>query len=208
MDKFLELTFILLVLSMIVEKITDFIKEHTKNKFNDERGIQNLSIIVGVITALVARADIFGFYLDSNFQLFWFDGKNDFRTEGITRAIAGSLICGLFLSFGSKFFHDLLQLLMETKNLKRKLVNRGSLELVDIGQVDQYLAGNDIQNIDAFLSEYFKDKLEVVTYKYNQQENRIDVGLRSLDVDIPNPLPVKLPSGFTLLLPVSFQYGD
>ena len=86
MDEIIQPTVVLLILSLITEKIANFIKlqndtmAHRTNMSEDEkvreRKIQQLSIIVGIVVALAAKANLFDFF-SKDFKLYW--NKGDFE---------------------------------------------------------------------------------------------------------------------------------
>jgi hypothetical protein len=128
MESFLQPFFTLFILSLASEKVTNFIKLQFASLFcktNDtagekkrEKQIQYISITTGLVIAIAAKANIFLMF-QPDFQLFWTDV--DAKGESPASNIIGSVLSGLFLSLGSKFFHDLIDLVLEMKNLKRTL---------------------------------------------------------------------------------------
>lgn len=150
MEQIIQHTVVLLILSLITEKLANFIKlqneniaikNDTINEKTREKKIQNLSIIIGIIVALIAKANLFHFF-NKNFELFW--TIDDFKLPKIISNILGSIVSGLFLSLGSKFFHDLLDIVLQIKNLKRKLNDKAEWDFNKIEEVDDYL--NEIEN--------------------------------------------------------------
>lgn len=174
MDKAIGLITVLFILSMITEKITNFIRHYTphlrdfwnpivyfwhnainkigilrKVKFlhlrpyfkatdpktfekEQEFQIHFLSLLVGILCALFFNADIFILLKKSineieffyNRKYFW-DGENI-----LWETVFGYLGTGLLLTFGSKFFHDLLDVLLFTKNKQREINAHGRLEAI------------------------------------------------------------------------------
>jgi hypothetical protein len=126
MELAIKITLVLLILSLIVEKITGFVKLYFPSLYSKtyneeeeklrEKKIQRDSIIIGVIVAIISNANFFKL-LRGQDMLYWTDDP-----EGFTiKAILGCLISGIFLSQGSKFFHDLLDTLLYAKKMKRGL---------------------------------------------------------------------------------------
>ena len=165
MDKVIQPTIVLLILSLITEKIVNFIKlqyeELANKKESDldekvrEMKIQRLAILVGIGVALISKVNLFDFFKDS-FNLFW--TQNDFKGIWLVSNIVGSIISGMFLSLGSKFFHDLLDMLLQVKNLKRKLNDKADWEFNSLEAVDNYLKEDESSRIDNSLLPY-KNKL-------------------------------------------------
>jgi hypothetical protein len=124
---------VLLILSLTTEKIANVIKLHVyKSNPKDAEGndltgaaldtakekrIQTISILTGLTVALIAKADLFAMFTGKDFTFFW---ENSAVTVS---CIIGSLLTGGFLSLGSQFFHDLLALLFQVKNMKSKSMN-------------------------------------------------------------------------------------
>ena len=203
-DYFIQITFVLLILSMIAEKVTNFIKLNfpdnpIKDFFNRnprlgknatleefeslrenkrQREVQTLAILVSLTLAFGCRANLFKIY-DPSFELGWiginwstytfWDGVSDFFGCGLS---------GIFLSLGSKFFHDLLGLLMESKNLKRKLKNREAItEMGAVAEVDQYVAKLEPVLIEKQLEEKVSKMPAVKSWEYSEIDNTVDIFL-------------------------------
>jgi hypothetical protein len=144
MDSILPLITALFILSMISERIVNFIKLQFSNKkflgiqlknlkdaslisdVEDARTkrILVLNIIIGTFVAVGMRADLIA--MMKNLQnpsqgIGW--SKNLTMADWLTLPV-GCLLTGCFLSLGSKFWHDLLDLVMQVKDLKRTLVQQ------------------------------------------------------------------------------------
>lgn len=179
-------TMVLLILSLITEKIANFIKLRRVNlaipqnslffEINRTRAIQQRSVVIGIIVAILCKADLFVLF-SSTQPFFW--TLNDFRPGDsfwgwlltILTTVFGCLITGFFLSFGSKFFHDLLDLLLETKNLKRKLADRNNWDFDTIAEIDQYIETNEATELKATIKNSLAGFNNVAYYKidYNQR---------------------------------------
>jgi len=125
-NSIISLVLILLILSLITEKVTEFIKLNVESmqrlafpnselERQREKKIHLLSILIGIIVAFITNADFFKIIETSGIQP-W-RGFNNFSIL----SIPGFIITGLFLSQGSKFFHDLLDTLLYVKNIKKSL---------------------------------------------------------------------------------------
>jgi hypothetical protein len=125
-NSIVTIVFILLVLSLITEKVTDFIKlnitsmqkpafPNAETERCREKKIHLLSIVVGIFVAVLTNADFFRIVETATIQP-WkgFDNLT-------ILSVFGFIITGLFLSQGSKFFHDLLDTLLYVKNIKKSL---------------------------------------------------------------------------------------
>lgn len=125
-NSIISLVLILLVLSLITEKVTDFIKLNINSlqkpafpnaefERQREKKIHLLSITIGIVVAIISNADFFKVIETSSIQP-W-KGFDKFSLL----SVLGFIITGLFLSQGSKFFHDLLDTLLYVKNIKKSL---------------------------------------------------------------------------------------
>jgi hypothetical protein len=129
----IQIVTVLLILSLTTEKIANVIKlriymsnpEDSEGKeltgaaldTAREKRAQNVSLLTGLAVALIAKADLFAMFTGRDFTFFW-------DNTAITASnITGSLLTGGFLSLGSQFFHDLLAILFQVKNMKSKLTN-------------------------------------------------------------------------------------
>ncbi|MCB9224481.1 MAG: hypothetical protein R2780_14875 [Crocinitomicaceae bacterium] len=210
-DHFIQVTFILLILSMITEKITNFIKlnfpdnklkkafnwdiklsnnasmedyeDVAKNKKNRE--IQTLATIIGVAIAYGCRANIFRIY-DTDFEMGWLSSEisADYFKRHLLSDFFGCGLTGLFLSLGSKFFHDLLGLLLESKNLKRKLTDReGVSNLQTIDEVDKYIAEVEPIVVESHLNQYLRTIPAFQHFEYSETDDAADVYLGEISED-------------------------
>lgn len=57
--------------------------------------------------------------------------------------LVGFIATAFFLSFGSKFFHDLLDTLFQVKQLKRKLNDKETYKIDNIKDFDEYIAATE-----------------------------------------------------------------
>lgn len=209
MDKVIQPTIVLLILSLITEKIANFIKlqyeELANKKESDldekvrEKKIQRLAILVGIGVALISKANLFDFFKDS-FNLFW--TENDFKGIALISNIVGSIISGMFLSLGSKFFHDLLDMLLQVKNLKRKLNDKADWEFDNISEVDEYIQGNDIKKLKILLDDTFKTIQGYFFYELDYENQAVKVHVKKGTTGIQNTIPFKALTGKTKLFKV------
>lgn len=147
----ISITLTLFMLSLITEKISNFIKLYFPNVFGRkgvdeesekrrERKIQLLSGVTGITVALLCNADFFYMIRSEGAMIPWMDYEN------VTfRGIMGCVISGLFLSQGSKFFHDLLDVLLYYKNVKKTLYNKQEIE-------NSILSSGAAMNADEFIA--------------------------------------------------------
>lgn len=125
MVNFLQAGAILLILSFMVERATNFIKSRfeflfakadSKSEKKREWRIQYVAVGFGLLVGIVLKANIFLLFR-KDFHLFW--NADLIADETLTSDLIGSALCGLFLSFASKFLHDLFDLLHHAKYHKR-----------------------------------------------------------------------------------------
>ncbi|MDI3525845.1 MAG: peptidoglycan LD-endopeptidase CwlK [Tenuifilum sp.] len=137
-DTLIILVTILLPLSLISERITNLIKLFLPQGFlglgnvrykeenpilekKRERRIFAISLISGEIVAFALKADLFTILTKGTFG--W-------NVEGSGYAwIIGCLFSGFFLSWGSKFWHDLLEIILEMKNVRRVNIKAKAIEI-------------------------------------------------------------------------------
>lgn len=182
-----------------------------------EKEITAMSFIVGFLIAYCFNANLFGFFKPA-IELGWGDispfsgnpwfalNPKYFDTGVFT--IVGFMLTAFFLAFGSKFFHDLLDTLLQTKNLKRKLYDKHTYSADTIQEFDDYLAltESDIVNLAIAQHEqvlksrfrnisFVKDSLSVINGK---EEPVLAIYLYDDNTTgIPDKVPVRLPNGNT-----------
>ncbi|MEW5846170.1 MAG: M15 family metallopeptidase [Bacteroidota bacterium] len=137
-DALIVLMTILLPLSFIAERITNLIKlfipdgflglGNVRYKEDDpimekkrERRIFAISLISGELVAFALKADLFTIINQGTFG--WSSPTTGYSW------IIGCVFTGFFLSWGSKFWHDLLEILLEMKNIRRVNVKAKTLEV-------------------------------------------------------------------------------
>jgi len=176
-----------------------------------------LSFLAGIVVAFMFQADMIAMLIaNSDWTTPWEEGLlkdalhfNPTLTFSF-RVFFGVITTGFFLSFGSKFFHDLIDNLMEAKDLKRKLNRRGEAqtieqvdELIDYSEADEIVLAitqnepvlkNKFPNI-AFLDDSVAvingERTPVVAIYLNDSNT----------AGIPNRLSVRFPSGRVTTVP-------
>jgi len=115
--------------------------------------ILKINIACGFITALILHADLFtilhnlanpadalswdGYKLDI-YKFSFVSSKNG--NQLIPVFLFGCLGTGLFISFGSKFWHDLLDLLLEVKNYRRVLSDPNTYKIDKTATLDRIIS--------------------------------------------------------------------
>lgn len=127
---FISVTLTLFMLSLITERISNFIKlsfpvlyvktDDALQEKKREKKIQLLTGLIGIVVALLCNADFF--------SLIKANGVIEPFTSITIKSVMGCIVTGLFLSQGSKFFHDLLETVLYYKNVKKSLYNKQEIE--------------------------------------------------------------------------------
>jgi hypothetical protein len=186
-----------------------------------EREVMSLSFIVGLTIAVAFRVDLFKMISAPNARdvLFWsqtkwadYDGFFDLSLLLISLALSG-----FFLTFGSKFFHDLLDVLFAAKNAKRKLVDPNTYQQDDIKSFDEYFKASYSSIIDAAIAQNQQlfNNADVVggpmhgqLLKNGHWVDCVDVHLKTNNsAAIPAQVTAKLDSGQSVTVPVKVVAG-
>ncbi len=148
LDKLIGIIIVFFILSMIVERITDFIKlniwENEQGKLffwglfrtkqpsellekKRERNIQRITFITAILVAILSNANLIQLIssddpskvlgLKNWGNTYPLSGERDFTLM----PLIGCMLTSFFISVGSKFWHDMLDLLLQIKNFRRKL---------------------------------------------------------------------------------------
>ncbi|MCB0633803.1 MAG: hypothetical protein R2824_15530 [Saprospiraceae bacterium] len=226
------------LLSTIDERVTNARKtilpniEKTPFSFIDprtERQVLVLNYIIGFVVAFLFKADIFAIFKSQNGSpqnsLGWsaerFAFKNDLKLN-INWALEnddivillGILITGFFLSFGSKFFHDLLDYLLTSKNLRRKLFSKELYQLQSIEEIRSFLTDAHTQHVfientvEKYKNTIFRRKnIHNVALSHHlingKQHPVVEVHLFDSDTSgLPQALPMEAP--FSYAIPIRY----
>jgi hypothetical protein len=112
-----------------------------------EKEVTLLSFFVGVVVAYAFKANLFDLF-ETPPELGWkgiqplVEGKLILNPEYFSLDLVsgiGLLLTAFFLAFGSKFFHDLLDTLLYTKNLKRHLNDKATYDIETTQELDTIL---------------------------------------------------------------------
>ncbi|SRR6266540_762395 len=142
LEPFINLLILLTVLSIAAERATNFFKlrhpelrnpaEGVKHEKEREQRITFRSLLVGVALAVLVKANLFEILssIDSPWDtLGWFQlGDSTWAPAAAAAsfgtasyALLGSAITGIALGFGSKFWHEILDGVLELKGIAKKL---------------------------------------------------------------------------------------
>jgi hypothetical protein len=119
-----------------------------QDKADQEKEVTALSFVVGFVVAYCFNANLFNLFKPA-LELGWGDTapfvkepwyalNPQYFDTGIV-AVIGFLLTAFFLAFGSKFFHDLLDTLLQVKNLKRKLNDKETYDIETAAELEEQL---------------------------------------------------------------------
>lgn len=186
-----------------------------------EREVNSLSFFTGLIIACAFHVDLFNMIGsdDPRAQLFWDAQKWDRYLNPIDFIVLVlSLgLTGFFLTFGSKFFHDLLDLLFEVKNAKKKLADDNTFKVENTEQLDTFLNKSYSDIISSAISQNVAvlsnpDMVGSPSHgkmlKNNHWVDCIDINLKGNDPGaIPPTVNFSLSTGQTVTVPVHVVMG-
>lgn len=118
------------------------------NKQAQEKEVTALSFIVGFLVAYCFNANLFNLFKPAvelgwgNTAPFvpepWYALNPQYFDTGLITSI-GFVLTAFFLAFGSKFFHDVLDTLLQIKNLKRKLNDKETYDIETVAELEEQL---------------------------------------------------------------------
>lgn len=216
MDGIISLAATLFILSMISERIVNFIKlEFSNRKFlfwqfgnlkdiedNDDgedkrdKRLIGLNIVFGSIIALLIRADLINILKDAEHPgntLGWDTFVKQLPWSGIT-LLPGCFLTGCFLSLGSKFWHDLVDLLLQVKDYRKKLNSIQDMKINSIGQLDDFVTRNEFNVFELFLEEQLK-KYNILTFAADLDHRTVTVFTSGQSGTLPDQFQYKSLSG-------------
>jgi hypothetical protein len=239
MEKIIQIVTVLFILSMIFERINEFLKHYlsckkvvgvgwyivgdTTTKFpagskeekRREYRILKMNLFIGYLTSFLAHASFFDLLrnLDNPGKVIGWPRDFSLIFKDINfgtpfQFVIGCLFTGAFISMGSKFWHDLLDLLLYTKNLKQKLSSPETFEVTSVDQLTEFLSFTESDLIRIAITqneEFLRAKFSNIHF-LSDSVGIIDgkkkpvAGIHLYDKNengLPARLPVKLPSGAT-----------
>lgn len=121
---------------------------HEVNKTDKEKELTAMSFIVGFLVAYCFNANLFNLFkpaLELGWGTTapfveepWYALNPEYFDTGVAAGI-GFVLTAFFLAFGSKFFHDLLDTLLQIKDLKRKLNDKETFDIETVGELKEQL---------------------------------------------------------------------
>lgn len=195
LEQIIQLVTILFLLSMVCERIADFLKHYlcgneffgigdtiTKSPGDDIKEqarayrILKINVWCGVLVSAILKADlikIFNNIKDPGKTIGW-NNINSYNTLDSFLLIPGIFLTGCFISFGSKFWHDLLDILYQVKNAKRVLADPQTYKIDNI---------NTLQKVfNTYQSEFIKAAYLEAKTKYMAMENVKAIGIKNNDL--------------------------
>lgn len=128
---FLLFVLIALLLSLFTEKgkvLRNVAKNNGADPDKKGQEISVLSLMLGVVIAFFFNASLIDLFSSESKVLGW-GNKFPFKFESFELAtdtyefsgvaVVGYCLTGFFLTFGSKFFHELLEFILEARNLRK-----------------------------------------------------------------------------------------
>lgn len=147
MEEIIQIVTVLFILSMIFERISEFLKQYlsckkvvgvgchivgdtstkhpsgSKEEKRREYRILKMNLFLGFLTSFLAHASFFDLLrnLENPGKVIGWPKDlssifNDITIGTPVQFVVGCLFTGAFISMGSKFWHDLLDLLLQAKN--------------------------------------------------------------------------------------------
>jgi hypothetical protein len=161
----------------------DLNKRQIKSVPTDEQprvefAITKLSLLVGTLLAAMFHADLYAIignpnphtvlqwtYFSEELNSFWIKhfGKICAWPLLILKTVIGFISTGFLLTFGSKFFHDLLEILYETKLARRKLTDEYIYRSPTVAILDQRLASVEGDPVRTVLERH----QEILLHKFS-----------------------------------------
>jgi hypothetical protein len=202
LQQIIQLVTILFLLSMVCERIADFLKHYlseshvfriqkdffkvgdTLTKFPKDdskeqaRAFRILKINVwsGILLAAILKADlikIFNNISEPGKTLGW-NNISEYGLLDATLLPLGIILTGCFISFGSKFWHDLLDILYQIKNTKRVLADPETYKVDNIKSLQKLF--------DTYQSDFIKAAYLEAKTKYMSIDSVKAIGIKSNDL--------------------------
>jgi hypothetical protein len=241
LDRTISIAIMLFILSMISERLVTWIKLYygridrslwlfTTKRQNLRRAprtkeeekcievkVLGLNIVVSIFIAIVAHASLLDIisgnppyesigWNNVNPELSW-KGAGD-----LLLTVLGCSLTGLFMSLGSKFWHDLADLLLYSKNLKQKLSDAKTFEVDSIDQLKEFLdfSSSDLAKLAIVQNEttlktkfpnieFLNDSIAIID---GDRKDVVGIYLSdNMTAGLPDKIPIKLPSGQTYAVP-------
>lgn len=235
LDKGIAIVIVFFILSLISERFITWFKLHFFKKGNTmfgyffnwekdysvktddpvfekerEQRILLLNISLNIFIAFLIHANIFRILHDNPLQhLGWEHDYFNNNDKGFFYEILGCIFGGLLMSFGSKFWHDTLDMLYYTKNLKEKLGDTETYKMNTLKELDDWIATTEADMVKKVFEEHkvaLKNLKNVISVGISQDQNNskfIEVIITDTDTHlIPTSIPYYLPNNAVRKIPV------
>jgi hypothetical protein len=248
LDKAIAIAIMLFLLSMIAERFVNWLKlqfgreghwlmgfsrknedltvkttDPDQEKLREQR-ILGLNLVVCVLLALLSHADLFAI-LNAGAPYSTIGWTNDAARTSLTgfplvlMMVLGCILTGFFISLGSKFWHDLLDLLLYTKNLKEKIADPQTYEVSSVDQLQEYLKYTEddmvhlaIEQNESILKKKFPNIHFInssVSLINGKKKNVARIYLfDDKTAGLPPQIPVRLPTGKVYNVLTEFVTGS
>lgn len=175
--------------------------EHGQEKVPKEEAwkeISVLSFIIGALISFISNANFFDIILGEKIIL-----ESKYIVSNVLlnpdydrfnyEYVFGAILTGFFLTFGSSFFHDLLGVLFESKNLKKKL-NEDPGPLDSIDKFDVFIAENRREAANTQVKAVLDQINGVYFFEINDSTDTVEVRIAT-GTNLPSVIPVKFVTG-------------
>lgn len=173
-----------------------------------ERGILNLAILCGITVAVLSGADLFELIKNGQPRYYQGDGWRNWAGDIFKNHLLGCALTGLFISLGSKFWHDVLDLILYSSNLKRKLT-QDAFTVQTTAELDEFvslapnaLSKKAVETYGTRLQQQYPNVVQVSAGQRrvgNQVKEVVNIYLKDGNTQgLPLNLAVSLPSGRVL----------
>jgi hypothetical protein len=227
MEKYIQAALVLFLLSMVSERLADFLKHYLSENNNgfgrwlrgvlrmgnlvskaaqdsvqeDRRyyRILKINIICGFVIAAGLNADLFDLFEENKNALGSF-GTGYKDVPDFIRSLPGCLATGLFLSFGSKFWHDLLDILFQIKNYRRVLADPATGRADNLGAIISATEAYESEFINAAYAQarpglLSNQNVSSIALKHDGEGYYFELTLKLADPTIPNFYEYRLATG-------------
>lgn len=193
LGQIIQLVTILFLLSMVCERIADFFKHYlcgskffgigdtiTKSPGDDIKEqarayrILKINVWCGILVSAILKADLIKIFnnIDDPGKTVGWNNINSYNTLDAFLLVPGIFLTGCFISFGSKFWHDLLDIMLEIKNAKRMLTQTNFQQLSDSATEFEKLNSNEKDQVLKSAIQTYSNYWEASISNYK----RVDAG--------------------------------
>lgn len=191
-DGLIIVIFTLFMASMVNERIVDFLKLqfpqlwmkhiHYNDEIRRHKKIWLSSFFMALLSTWLLEIDVIDLLISNNLGkemsgLFDYFKTTKHKTEAW---FVGWILTALFVSLGSKFWHDLLDVVLFFKNSKRKIQSFNPESVTNTDQINQFLMEDEfalaekaLHNEEKRLHDAFPNSSFHVGYEQVNKGNRV-----------------------------------